>query len=84
MKYMGPVWRGECLDQCNRIHFSSKLHSLTALLISSFDSGAHDDSVFSVMGYHYRGYTTGVRTRVAKMTRVIRVRVSLSSSGRKG
>ena len=35
-------------------------HSITASLISAFDSGAHSVLIFSVVGYHYRSYTTGV------------------------
>ena len=60
------VWRWKYLDQCNRIQFSSPLQSITASLSSAFDSGAHPVLIFSVVVYHYRGYTTGVRVRVAK------------------
>ena len=62
------------IDQTHRIGSSSlSLHSLTAPLSSSFDSGVHDVLLFSVIGYNYnRDYTAGVSEReVAKINRVI-------------
>ena len=49
------------MEKCNRIQFSSPLQSIAASLSSSFDSGAHSVLLFSVVGYHYRSCTDGVR-----------------------
>ena len=57
---------------------------MTASLSSALESGAHSVPISSVVGYHYRGYTAGVRMRVTNIIRVNRVRASLSNSGRKG
>ena len=51
---------GNCLDQCNRIQFSSPLQSIMASLSSVYDSGAHGVLISSVTGFYYRGYTDGV------------------------
>ena len=49
-------------NQCNRIlgELIVPIHFITESLSSALDPGAHDVLLFSVIGYHYRGYTTGV------------------------